>query len=135
MFPFFGSEGRRKINLGGRSTSSTHTSILDEARLQREERQIQFKRQQSAVRIQAWWRGKRESRIVRKQLRNVLERDPAGVGGLRTVAFIGQDEESLAIWSRSVLQSGESKRCPYLSCARGSPCPRCPIRTRSWSRS
>lgn len=111
MLPLFDVDGRkrRNINLGGRSTSSTHTSILDEVRLRREERQNQLKRQQSAIRIQAWWRGKQETRIVRIQLRNALEQDPGGIDGLRAVTFIGQDEESLAIWSRNVLQSGEGK--------------------------
>lgn len=112
MLPLFGIDDRkrRNINLGGRSTSSTHTSILDEARLRREERQNQLKRQRNAIRIQAWWRGKLESRVVRVRLRNILERDPTGIDGLRAVTLIGQDEESLAIWSRNVLQLGESKR-------------------------
>lgn len=109
MLPLFGADGRkrRNINLGGLSTSSTHTSILDEARLRREERQSQLKREQSAIRIQAWWRGKRVARVVRIQLRHMLDQDPTGVNGLRAVALIGQDEESLAIWSRNALQSGE----------------------------
>lgn len=120
MLPLFDADNRkrRNINLGGRSTSSTHTSILDEARLRREERQNQLKRQQSAIQIQAWWRGKREFRIVRNQLRYALERDPVGINGLRAVALIGQNEESLAIWSHNVLQSGESKWGPsFLLCA------------------
>jgi len=111
MLPLFGADDRkrRNINLGGRSTSSTHTSILDEARLRREERQNQLKRQQSAIRIQAWWRGKRVARTVRVQLRHTLDQDSTGINGLRAVVLIGQDEESLAIWSRNVLQSGESE--------------------------
>lgn len=110
MLPLFGADDRkrRNINLGGRSTSASHTSILDEARLRREERLSQLKRQQSAVRIQAWWRGKQEARVVRTQLRHTLDQDPTGINGLRSVVLIGQDEESLAIWSRHVLQSGES---------------------------
>jgi len=110
MLPLFGTDDRkrRNINLGGRSSSSSHTSILDEARLRREERLSQLKRQQSAVRIQAWWRGSREARVVRAQLRHTLDQDPTGIDGLRSVVLIGQDEESLAIWSRHVLQSGES---------------------------
>ncbi|KAF9647283.1 HECT-domain-containing protein [Thelephora ganbajun] len=110
MLPLFGADDRkrRNINLGGRSTSSTHTSILDEARLRREERQSQLKRQQSATRIQAWWRGKREARVVRTQLRHTLGQDPTGINGLRAVVLIGQDEESLKIWSRNVLQTGEN---------------------------
>lgn len=114
MLPLFGADDRkrRNINLGGRPTSSTHTSILDEARLRREERQSQLKRQQSAIRIQAWWRGKREARAVRVQLRHALDQDSAGIDGLRAVVLVGQDEESLAIWSRNVLQSGESEWDP-----------------------
>ena len=114
MLPLFGTDDRkrRNINLGGRSSSTTHTSILDEARLRREERQNQLKRQTSAIRIQAWWRGKLESRRVRIQLRHVLEEDPAGINGLRAIVLIGQDEDSLAIWSRNILQLGESKWDP-----------------------
>ena len=118
MLPLFGTDDkkRRTINLGGRPTSSTHTSILDEARLRREERQSQLKRQQNAIRIQAWWRGKREARTVRVQLRHALDQDPTGINGLRAVVLIGQDEESLTIWSRDVLHSGESERdLPYLT--------------------
>ena len=111
MFPLFEADDRkrRNINLGGRPTSSTHTSILDEARLRREERRDQLKRQRSAIRIQAWWRGKRESRIVRIQLRHALEQDLSGINGLRTIVLIGQDEESLEIWSRNAIHSGEGK--------------------------
>ena len=47
------------------------------------------------------------ARVVRIQLRHMLDQDPTGVNGLRAVALIGQDEESLAIWSRNALQSGE----------------------------
>ena len=114
MLPLFGTDDRkrRNINLGGRSTSSTHTSILDEARLRREERQSQLKQQQSAIRIQSWWRGKREARVLRVQLRHILDQDPAGISGLRAVVLIGQDEESLEIWSHNVLQSGESECDP-----------------------
>lgn len=111
MLPLFEADDRkrRNINLGGRSSSSTHTSILDEAKLRREERQNQLKRHRSAVQVQAWWRGRRESRIVRIQLRHILDQDPAGINGLRAAVLIGQDEDSLAIWSRNILQLGESK--------------------------
>lgn len=114
MLPLFGADDRkrRNINLGGRLTSNTHTSILDEARLRREERQSQLKRQQNAVRIQAWWRGRREARAIRVQLRHTLGQDPTGINGLRAVALIGQDEETLAIWSHNALQSGESEWDP-----------------------
>ena len=49
------------------------------------------------------------ARAVRVQLRHTLDQDPAGINGLRAVVLIGQDEESLAVWSRDVLHSGESK--------------------------
>ena len=119
MLPLFGADDRkrRNINLGGRSSSASHTSILDEARLRREERLSQVKRQQSAIRIQAWWRGKREARVVRAQLRHTLDQDPTGINGLRSVVLIGQDEESLAIWSRHALKSGEGGwNASYFAC-------------------
>ena len=135
MLPLFGEDDRkrRNINLGGRSTSSTHTSILDEARLRREERLNRLKRQQSVIRIQAWWRGKREARTVRTQLRHTLDQDPTGINGLRSAVLIGQDEESLAIWSRNALQTGESGWDASRFSRTQLTCPRCPIHTRPWT--
>lgn len=46
------------------------------------------------------------ARTVRVQLRHTLDQDPTGINGLRAAVLIGQDEESLAIWSRNALQSG-----------------------------
>ena len=60
--------------------------------------------------------------MVRVQLRHTLDQDPTGVNGLRAVALIGQDEESLAIWSRNALQSGESGwGVSYFVCAQLTP--------------
>jgi ubiquitin-protein ligase E3 C len=49
------------------------------------------------------------ARVVRVQLRHTLDQDPTGINGLRAMVLIGQDEESLAVWSRNVMQSGESE--------------------------
>jgi len=49
------------------------------------------------------------ARVVRLQLRHTLDQDPTGINGLRAAVLIGQDEKSLAIWSRNVLQSEESE--------------------------
>ncbi|KAG2359437.1 HECT-domain-containing protein [Suillus spraguei] len=70
MLPLFGDERRREINLGGSSSVTTsQAAILNQARARRIERETVRKRQESAVTIQAWWRGITSARRVRQELR------------------------------------------------------------------
>jgi hypothetical protein len=108
MIPLFDDDRRRRdINLGGHSSSTSQISILNEAKARREERQDYKRRQRNAVRIQAWWRGLREARAVRRELRKTFERDVTGLTGLRCLVLIGRDENALAQWSIAMINAGE----------------------------
>ena len=108
MIPLFGEDRRRRdINLGGRSSSTSQVSILNEAKARREERQDYKRRQKNAVRIQAWWRGLREAQTVRQELRKTFEHNVTGITGLRCLVLIGQDEHALAQWSTAMISAGE----------------------------
>ncbi|KAF8428416.1 HECT-domain-containing protein [Boletus edulis BED1] len=105
MLPIFGDERRRReINLGGSTSVSSQAAILDQARARRMEREAQRKREESAIRIQAWWRGAREARRVRQQLRRVFQEEVTGFTALRCLVLVGQDEDILFMWSKRVSQ-------------------------------
>ncbi|KAG8214281.1 HECT-domain-containing protein [Butyriboletus roseoflavus] len=100
MLPLFGDERRRReINLGGSTSVSSQAAILDQARAQRMEREAQRKREESAIRIQAWWRGAREAQRVRQQLRRAFQEQVTGLTALRCLVLVGQDEKLLSMWS------------------------------------
>lgn len=108
MLPLFGEERRRReINLGGRSSAASHAAILDQAKARRNERLHTRQRQDSAIKLQAWWRGLLESWKVRADLRRAFDEDVLGINGLRCLALIGKDEERLGRWATSVLNGGE----------------------------
>lgn len=105
MLPLFGDERRRReINLGGSTSVSSQAAILDQARAQRMEREAQRKREESAIRIQAWWRGAREAQRVRQQLRQAFREQVTGLTALRCLVLVGQDEELLSLWSVTIHQ-------------------------------
>lgn len=108
MNPLF-DERRRPINLGGHSSSTSQVSILNEAKAKREARQDHKRRLQNTVRIQAWWRGMRQARAVRQELRKTFEQDVTGIMGMRCLALIGQDEQALGMWSMAMISSGEGQ--------------------------
>jgi ubiquitin-protein ligase E3 C len=107
MLPVFANEKRRKINLGGQVSVQTHDSIVNQARARREEREDRRRQHESAVRIQAWWRGSREARSVRRELYTVFQRDPLSISGLRCLVLIGGNDQVLGTWSAAVVGSGE----------------------------
>lgn len=113
MLPIFGDERRRQINLGGASSASTHTAILDQAKARRNERQEQKRRQENATRIQAWWRGVQDAKTTRIQMRRMFEEDVTGITGLRCLVLT-RDEEVLGKWSSTIVQRGEGE-CQSLS--------------------
>lgn len=107
MLPLFGDERRREINLGGSSSVTTsQAAILNQARARRIERETVRKRQDSAVTIQAWWRGITDSRRVRQELRELFTGDITGLTGLRCLVLIGQDTDFLDKWAVEVLSQG-----------------------------
>lgn len=108
MSSLFGSEERRRnINLGGASSATTHAHILNQAKARRSERENSRKKHDSAVRIQAWWRGNMQVRNVRQQLRQSFAQDVLGVNGLRCMVLIGKDEEVLGHWSTTLTSGGQ----------------------------
>ena len=103
MLPLFGDERRRReINLGGSTSVSSQAAILDQARARRMEREAQRKRQESATRIQAWWRSACEARRVRQQLRRVFREQVTGLTALRCLVLVGDDQELLSLWSERI---------------------------------
>jgi ubiquitin-protein ligase E3 C len=109
MLPVFDDNRRRRINLGGNSSATTHAAILDQAKARRSEREQNRKRNESAVRLQAWWRGLREVRGVRHELRTAFENDITGITGMRCLVLLGTDDEALGIWSRAMVSSGHGQ--------------------------
>ncbi|KAF5355124.1 hypothetical protein D9756_005712 [Leucocoprinus leucothites] len=98
MIPIFGDETRRRINLGGASTALGR-DVLRDARKEREERREIRRRQENAIKLQAWWRGISEARRTRRELRQMFEADPTSLTGLRCLVLMGHDEEVLGSWS------------------------------------
>jgi ubiquitin-protein ligase E3 C len=105
MLPLFGDDRRKNINLGGSNSVLSQAAILDQAKVRRLEREEIKKQQQSAVKIQSWWRGISVGRRVRRELRFVAEQairengnGKIDLGGLRSVVLIG-DERVLALWA------------------------------------
>ncbi|KAJ7148938.1 HECT-domain-containing protein [Mycena crocata] len=108
MLPLFGDEKRRQINLGGSSSNTTLSSITDQAKARRAERIEQKRRNESATRIQAWWRGVFKIRAAKAEMRRVFEADIDGLTGLRCLVLIGMDQEVLGMWSQTVSEKGEA---------------------------
>lgn len=99
MIPVFGDESRRRINLGGASATASERDVLRHARREREERRELRRRQESAIKLQAWWRGVNEAQRTRRELRKAFEADPTSLTGLRCLVLMGHDEEALGRWS------------------------------------
>ncbi|KAG6914062.1 hypothetical protein DXG01_002698 [Tephrocybe rancida] len=103
----FNDPHKRKINLGGTSSSAlSHTALLGHARALRNERIELQRRHESAARIQAWWR----ARGVRGVVRVLFREDVRGMGGLRALVVLGSrngGEEELGVWSAGVGGAGE----------------------------
>ncbi|KAL1745181.1 HECT-domain-containing protein [Schizophyllum fasciatum] len=103
----FGDERRRKINLGGASGAYSQSALLDQAKARRIERHALKQKQENALKIQAWWRGVREARCVRRNMRQMLDRDITSLTALRCLILVGQDEEALGKWSQAMSDAGE----------------------------
>ncbi|KAJ7679175.1 HECT-domain-containing protein [Mycena polygramma] len=107
MLPLFGDERRRQINLGGSSTVSSLSAITDQAKARRIERTEQKRKNDSAIRIQAWWRAVSSIRAAKKEMRRAFENDVEGLTGLRCMVLIGMDQEVLGKWAQTVATKGE----------------------------
>jgi ubiquitin-protein ligase E3 C len=120
MLPLFGDHRRREINLGGSSSATSQAVILNQARARRIERETIRKRQESAVTIQAWWRGITGARRVRQHLREQFTGDVTGLTGLRCLVLIGQDDDVLDRWATEVLSQGTLYGYSILTLTHGS---------------
>ncbi|KAK7469449.1 ubiquitin-protein ligase (E3) [Stygiomarasmius scandens] len=122
MLPVWGNERRRQINLGGAATSTSQSTILDQAKIRREERLEAKRKTDAAVKIQSWWRGNREARRVRAKVRVELEKemvggDPLTIQTLRRLVIVGKSwkgkdgtsgegKDVLGLWSTKVVAKG-----------------------------
>ena len=103
MLPVFGDERRRReINLGGSVSSSSQAAIVERAKARRMEREALRKREESALKIQSWWKGNLKTRRVRQRMRQLFLEDPTSLTGLRCLVFVGRDEDLLRRWSEVV---------------------------------
>ena len=62
---------------------------------------------EKAIQIQAWWRGVREAKHTKMEMRKAFEADVIGITGLRCLVLIGRDEEVLSRWSKAMLELGK----------------------------
>ena len=106
MLPAFGDEWKRKINLGGVSSAASQSSILNQVQAERQARAQHKHRTENAIRIQAWYRGVRDARGAKIEMRRAFEADVMGLMGLRCLVLIGSDDEVLGKWSKAVLELG-----------------------------
>ena len=115
-FPLFGdaTKKRREINLGGTTAHVTQDSILQEAKARRLERDELRRKQAGAVKIQSWWRGRRQAELVRRQLRETFDQDVTSLTGIRCLVLMGRDEAALGQWSLAVVAAGPGM--PYYHC-------------------
>jgi len=107
MIPAFNDDRKRKINLGGVLTVATPAAIINRVHEERSMRAQQKRRVEKAIRLQAWWRGIREARYAKIEMRKAFEADVTGITGMRCLVLIGKDEEVLSRWSKAMLELGE----------------------------
>lgn len=106
MIPLFNDDRKRKINLGGVHPAISPAAIIDRVREERIIRAEQKRRVEKVIQIQAWWRGIRESRHAKADMRQAFEADATGISGLRCLVLIGKDDEVLSQWSKAMLTLG-----------------------------
>lgn len=107
--PYFGDnpgKRRREINLGGSPSATTHASLLQDAKARRQQRNDMKRRQDSATKIQSWWRGRKQAVLVRQELRRTFEQNVTNLTGLRCLVLIGKDDAILGKWSSAMLSDG-----------------------------
>ncbi|KAI5986179.1 HECT-domain-containing protein [Pisolithus albus] len=104
MLPLFGDDHKRKrkIDLGGSKSATSHAAILERAKAERFKREVLRRREESALKIQSWWRGTLEARSVKRHMRQLFLQDMTSLTGLRCLVLIGQDDDLLQQWSAAV---------------------------------
>ena len=122
MLPFTTQESiaKRNINLGGATSQSSHAAILDRARLLRNARRDERKKEDAALRIQKWLISQREIHALRANLRTQFDLGPHGCSSLEvdeTVKFlliskmdgascVHSQDMRYVTWTRLLLLSG-----------------------------
>ncbi|PIL22973.1 transporter [Ganoderma sinense ZZ0214-1] len=96
---------KRAINLGGTHSATTHTDILQEARLRRLQRNDHKRRQDAAILIQRSWRSYLALSSARRSLRSKFDQDLSSLTALRCLVLLGHDEDALGRWSTVLLAS------------------------------
>ncbi|KAI0685222.1 HECT-domain-containing protein [Cytidiella melzeri] len=107
--PYFGDNPgrrRREINLGGSTSATTHASLLQDAKARRLQRVDLKRKQDCAIIIQSWWRGRTQAALVRQQLRSTFEHNTTNLTGLRCLVLIGKDDALLGQWSNAMVSDG-----------------------------
>ena len=113
--PLFGDQPnkrKRAINLGGTHTATTHSDILQEARLRRLQRNDNKRRQDAAIQIQRTWRSYIALSSARRSLRFTFDQDVSGLTALRCLVLLGLDEDALGRWSTVLLASRKGMHIP-----------------------
>ncbi|TEB27548.1 HECT-domain-containing protein [Coprinellus micaceus] len=109
MLPFLGGEHKRRINLGGSSRVASASDLLDSVKAQREARLERKRRQDAAVKVQAWWRGRSQTEKVKDEMRATFRNDVMGITGLRCLVLMGLDEDALGLWSHTVANASREQ--------------------------
>lgn len=91
------------MNLGGTSTSVSREQALMEARLQRLNRENDRKRNQAAIRLQAWWRRIRALRSTQTWCRRLFDEDPSTLLALRSLILLHDDVARMNLWSTTMI--------------------------------
>lgn len=107
MLPFYIEEQKRRINLGGNSQSASASDLLDSVKAQREARLELKRKQDAALKIQAWWRGRSEAERAKDEMRATFLSDVMGIQGLRCLVLMGLDERALGLWSQTVASASK----------------------------
>ncbi|KAF8580133.1 HECT-domain-containing protein [Ramaria rubella] len=105
MLPFTTQESiaRRNINLGGTTTQSSQSAILDRARNLRNARRDERKKEDAALKIQKWLISQREMQALRADLR--IQFDLGPFHGDSSV-WDGDMDQHYIHWTRLLLLSG-----------------------------
>lgn len=111
MFPFDSNSSRRTINLGGSASSSTHISLLSEARAIRQERDSVRRRSQAALTIQGWTRACHRRRAVQRDIVQALrleidEGRSNDLKALRLLGLVKPHDRVVGEWATSVQGGG-----------------------------
>ena len=88
------------------TSSSSHAAVVDQAKALRAQRQAARKQEENVQKIQRWWRGNREKRVVQQSLKKAFDEATWADGGItkmRCLVLMGRDEERLGRWSAEVL--------------------------------